>query len=186
MMTNVNDLREIAKNCADVEYYTSATMSYPHTDNVESIDIDFDGLKDRVDCDYYEMDEEDYNESLMANCGDTVDFEDVYGSSNAKVMVVVLNAEKPFRKGDGDNVWDCYSQVDGGKPEKEESGLDIEDARKWLRDRLYAVSERCEQYMSFEEAEADDTVSTARDEDGEVYRFNYDNKTFLIKREDEA
>ena len=76
--------------------------------------------------------------------------------------------------------------MDGEKPEKEESGLDIEDARKWLRDRLYAVSERCEQYISFEEAEADDTVSTARDEDGEVYRFNYDNKYFYIKREDEA
>lgn len=184
-MTNVKDLREIANNCNTVEFYTSETMKYPHTDNVESIDIDFDDLKDRVDCDYYEMDEEQYNSTICANC-EAADFDIFFDDKNAKVLVIVLNADHPFRKGEGDNVWDCYSQVDGKNPEKEESGLDIEDARKWLRDRLYAVSERCEQYMSFEEAEADDTVSTARDKDGEVYRFNYDNKYFYIKREDEA
>ena len=185
-MTNVNDLREIATNCDEVEFYTSATMSYPHTDNVESIDIDFDDLKDRVDCDYYEMDEEDYNESLMANCGDTVDFEDVYGSSHAKVLVVVLNAEKPFRKGDGDNVWECWTQRDGEKAELYDSGCYIEEARKWLRDRLFAITERGKQYTSFEEAENDGAFSAAKDKDGEVYSFGYDVMNYYIKREDEA
>lgn len=184
-MTNVNYLKEIAKNCADVEFYTSETMSYPTTDNVRSVDVDFDELKENVVCNFYEMDEEQYNSTICANC-EAADFDMFFDDKNAKVLVIVLDADHPFRKGEGDNVWDCYSQVDGEKTEKEESGLDIEDARKWLRDRLYAVSERCEQYMSFEEAEADDTVSTARDEDGEVYCFNYDNKYFYIKREDEA
>lgn len=184
-MTNVKDLREIANNCYTVEFYTSETMKYPHTDNVESIDIDFDDLKDRVDCDYYEMDEEQYNSTICANC-EAADFDIFFDDKNAKVLVIVLNADHPFRKGEGDNVWDCYSQVDGKNPEKEESGLDIEDARKWLRDRLFAITERGKQYTSFEDAEQDGAFSAARDKDGEVYRFNYDNKYFYIKREDEA
>lgn len=184
-MTNVNDLREIANNCYTVEFYTSETMKYPHTDNVESIDIDFDDLKDRVDCDYYEMDEEQYNSTICANC-EAADFDVFFDDKNAKVLVIVLDADHPFRKGEGDNVWDCYSQVDGKNPEKEESGLDIEDARKWLRDRLFAITERGKQYTSFEDAEQDGAFSAARDKDGEVYRFNYDNKYFYIKREDEA
>lgn len=97
-MTNVNYLKEIAKNCADVEFYTSETMNYPHTDNVESLDVDFDSLVDEIDCNYYEMTESDYNESLMANCDSTVDFDDEYGNKDAKVMVVVINADHPFRK----------------------------------------------------------------------------------------
>lgn len=97
-MTNVNYLREIAKNCADVEYYTSETMSYPHTDNVECLDVTFEGLADEIDCSYYEMSESDYNESLMANCDSTVDFDDEYDNKDAKVLVVVINANSDYAK----------------------------------------------------------------------------------------
>ena len=98
MKTSINYLREIANGCAAVEFYTSDTMSYPHTDNVESLDVDFDSLADEVNCSYYEMSESDYNESLMANCDSTVDFEDEYGNKDAKVLVVVINANSEYLK----------------------------------------------------------------------------------------
>lgn len=36
------------------------------------------------------MDEEEYNQTLFANCSNTINFEELYGDKNAKVLCIML------------------------------------------------------------------------------------------------
>ena len=81
----------MAKNYADVEYYEY--NSYPpyerlHGDFIHDVEVG--ELPDEFPCDCVAMDEEDYNNILLPNCGDTADFADYYGDKEAKVLVVMF------------------------------------------------------------------------------------------------
>lgn len=97
MKTNVNTLREIAKNCADVEFYLASDTSRPHTDTIKSADLAFNQLHDEIDCAYYVMDEEQYNNTICANC-EQADFDEYFDDKNAKVLVILINEDSCYLK----------------------------------------------------------------------------------------
>ena len=91
------ELSEIARQAADVEIYIAKTdqaMFNPHTDTIESTELTLDDIPGEVECNYYLMDQNDYNHSILANSSETASFSDWYGDKFAKVMVVIL-AEEP-------------------------------------------------------------------------------------------
>lgn len=88
---------------ADVEYY------YPngedkyyrlHNDFITSVDmIDYDYSDDNnLVLDVRELDEEEYNNTIMANSCNEISFEDWYGNKGAKVLVIVLSSENIERE----------------------------------------------------------------------------------------
>lgn len=97
MKTNVNTLKEIAKNCADVEIYLTSDTSRPYTDAIKSADLVFSQLHHEVDCDYYVMDEEQYNDTVCANC-EPADFEVYFDDKDAKVLVILINEDSCYLK----------------------------------------------------------------------------------------
>lgn len=80
---------------ADIEVYRPMSIGdhYPnhfHTDNCKYTE-DF---NDDSEIGLYElMDEDDYNNSIYANCADTADFAELYGDRSAKVLVCMLAEE---------------------------------------------------------------------------------------------
>lgn len=68
-----------------------------HTDFIKFLNdtdnngfISLDKLNDMNVCDYQLMDEEDYNNTINANC-DNANFEEWYGNKNAIVLIIVLH-----------------------------------------------------------------------------------------------
>lgn len=55
-------------------------FDYPNGDYTEDMEV---GLHEL-------MDEEDYNQSLLAGCDITADFEDWYGDRNAKILCIMI------------------------------------------------------------------------------------------------
>lgn len=87
-----NYLKELASNCADVEIYVYRGENHSiHTDSIKGLDINLDNLPDEIECDFSEMDEEEYNETILANSGVKADFDDWYDDKEAKVLVIVLD-----------------------------------------------------------------------------------------------
>lgn len=78
-------LQEIANNCEEVEIYEFKEYreSRVHTDTVDYLDISINDLPEEVKCDFYEMDAEEYNRTIYANCGEYADHE-------GKILVIVL------------------------------------------------------------------------------------------------
>lgn len=78
-------LLDIANNCEGVEIYEFKEYGEHrvHTDTVDFLDISVGALPEEVTCDFYEMDAEEYNNTLYANCGEYADYE-------GKLLVIVL------------------------------------------------------------------------------------------------
>lgn len=93
MMTyEKNYLKGIAAKCVDVEIYQYIGRNHTfHGDAIKSVDLQLDNLPDEVECDFSEMDEEEYNSTIMGNSCEDADFEDWYGDKDAKVLVIVLD-----------------------------------------------------------------------------------------------
>lgn len=92
-------LKEEVQECADVELYCyTGKIHSIHTDNIMSLDkeLNFKELycSGIEELDYEVMDEDNYNNTVLANACDSADFEKLYGNENAKVLVVVLNNYK--------------------------------------------------------------------------------------------
>ena len=90
----IKDAKEMYKNeYADIEVYEplSTGRFYPksfHTDNCRSTD----NYNEDTEVKLVElMDEDDYNDTLLANTDIHVDFEDLYGNKNAKVLCVMID-----------------------------------------------------------------------------------------------
>lgn len=99
MKTTKKELQEIAKinHVAAVELWqtTNSQEHYQgiHTDTITSCDEELEDMPTILDIvEYRIMDEEEYNNTVLANGCINADFEDWYGDKNAKVLVVILPA----------------------------------------------------------------------------------------------
>lgn len=93
MKTTLQEVRDIAKQFADVEYYEY--NSYPPHERlydgfIHSVDDDVFELPDDFPCEYESMNEDEYEATILANCGDRADFADWYGDKRAQVLVVLF------------------------------------------------------------------------------------------------
>ena len=76
----------------DIEVYEplSKGKHYPsefHTDNCKCIE----SFSDNMEVGLYElMNQDDYNDTLMANCDIYADFDDLYGDKNAKIICIMI------------------------------------------------------------------------------------------------
>lgn len=93
-MKTVKDVKELYKGeYAEIEVYKPVGVGehYPdhfHTDNCKGIEEGFD---DESEVGLYElMDEDDYNDSILANSCMKADFGEWYGSKDAKVLCMML------------------------------------------------------------------------------------------------
>ena len=80
------------KGCANVEFYryTNNKMKRIHTDYIEYID---DYVADNAEIeDFAIMNEDDYNHSIYANCGERADFAEEYDNTEATVMIAIVEA----------------------------------------------------------------------------------------------
>lgn len=98
MMTYTrNEVKEMAAQAAEVEIYRFTQLDRYirsiHTDNTACLDMTIDNLPDEFKGDVQLMDEEEYDNTLLANSSMSADFEDWHGDKNAKVLVVVLSYE---------------------------------------------------------------------------------------------
>ena len=82
---------------ADIEVYepqfsnTDYHALNLHTDFIKS--VEFEDVKNREVLTDKLLNEEDYNNSILANCGLSLNFEEVYGNKNAKVLVILVKKE---------------------------------------------------------------------------------------------
>ena len=89
----VKEVKEIYKGqYEEIEVYSTSNVGkhYPdhfHTDNCKFTEEFTDESKVGL---YELMDEEDYNNSIMANASDYADFESWYGNKEAKVLCIML------------------------------------------------------------------------------------------------
>lgn len=89
----IKELTETINNYDDIEVYypLSTGRHYPnyfHTDNCKLVD----NYNELSQVGFYElMGENEYNNSLLANSDISADFADWYGSSNAKVLCIMLS-----------------------------------------------------------------------------------------------
>ena len=95
----IKELTETINNYDDIEVYypLSTGRHYPnyfHTDNCKLVD----NYNELSQVGFYElMGENEYNNTLLANSDISADFADWYGSSNAKVLCIMLSYF--FKKG---------------------------------------------------------------------------------------
>lgn len=88
---NFNEVKEkFEGQYKEIEAYKYSGLNHSiNTDTVDGIDLlDVDGCEKVLD--YYLMNEDDYNNTLLANSCITADFADWYGDNNAKILVVVI------------------------------------------------------------------------------------------------
>ena len=93
-------IREIMNmyEVADVEVYESKGVGphFPnhfHTDNCRPIEeYDINQEHDRIL--YEAMDEDEYNQTMLANASVFADFEGWYGDKNAKVLCIMIEPEQ--------------------------------------------------------------------------------------------
>lgn len=92
-----NEIKQMAAQAAEVEIYHFTQLDRYirsiHTDNTACLDITVDNLPEEFKGDVQLMDEEEYENTLLANSSMSADFEDWYGDKDAKVLVVVLSYE---------------------------------------------------------------------------------------------
>lgn len=90
-----NEIKKMAEQTADVEIYrfTQADRYIRgiHTDNTVGMDMTVDELPDEFKGIVQMMDEDEYENTLLANSCMSADFEDCHGDKYAKVLVVVLS-----------------------------------------------------------------------------------------------
>ena len=96
------EVNKMAAQAAEVEIYRFTQQDRYirgiHTDNTDSMDVKVDDLPDEFKGEVQLMDEEEYDNTLLANSSMSADFESWYGDKDAKVLVVVLSYEsaEPF------------------------------------------------------------------------------------------
>lgn len=86
-------LAEELNKCQDIEVYRYTGKNHDiHTDFIESLDVNINDLKVESinDIDFQLMDEDDYNNSILANSCTAADFDDWYGDKDAKILVIIL------------------------------------------------------------------------------------------------
>ncbi len=87
-----NYLKELAEKCVDVEIYKYTGIKHSfHGDALKGVDLELDNLPDEIECDFCEMDEEEYNSTILANSDMYADFADWYGDKNSKVLIIALH-----------------------------------------------------------------------------------------------
>ena len=96
------EVKKMAAQAAEVEIYrfnkADRYIRGIHTDNTACMDMKVDDLPDEFKGEVQLMDEEEYDNTLLANSSMSADFDDWYGDKDAKVLVVVLSYERaePF------------------------------------------------------------------------------------------
>ncbi len=77
-------------NYDDVEFYeyNNNNVHGVHTDSITSLDVD--KLPAGMPCDIYEMDEDEYNKTILANSSTNANFDEYYGNKDAKVLVILI------------------------------------------------------------------------------------------------
>lgn len=96
------EVKKMAAQAAEVEIYrfnkADRYIRGIHTDNTACMDMKVDDLPDEFKGEVQLMDEEEYENTLLANSSMSADFESWYGDKDAKVLVVVLSYEsaEPF------------------------------------------------------------------------------------------
>ena len=122
-MTVSETIKELQNNTDYVEYQIYAYKDRVHKEHGDFITDDLNEmysieyLKDKEVLHYEIMDEERYNETILANCCVDADFEGWYGTKDAKVLVLFLSES-----------WD---------EEEEESEEDLD--KKNMIDQLYSL-----------------------------------------------
>ena len=98
------EVQELAKQAAEVQIFRFTQLDRYirkiHTDNTACMDMNVDDLPEEFKGDVQLMDEEEYDNTLLANSCTSADFEDWYGDKDAKVLVVVLSYDsaEPLEK----------------------------------------------------------------------------------------
>jgi hypothetical protein len=91
------EVKKMAAQAAEVEIYrfnqADRYIRGIHTDNTACVDMSVGNLPDEFTGRVELMDEEEYGNTILANSSMDADFEDWYGSKDAKVLVVVLSYE---------------------------------------------------------------------------------------------
>lgn len=145
MKTSINYLREISKDCVEVEFYLSSNIGEPHTDTVKFVDLAFSQLHDEIDCEYYVMNEEQYNNTICANC-ERADFDEYFDDKNANVLVILINENSNYLKHEDNQLYKIVKTDNtDGKTLCVLTGLTKEEAVSALLEYTGCVS--------FEEAE---------------------------------
>ena len=89
------EVKKMAAQAAEVEIYrfnqADRYIRGIHTDNTASMDMKVDDLPDEFKGEVQLMDEEEYDNTLLANSSMSADFEDWYGNKKAKVLVIALS-----------------------------------------------------------------------------------------------
>ena len=83
-----------ANNCDAYEIYAyTGAVHKLHGDYIVNLDEveNYDAIKNKKVLDYEIMNEDRYNETILANSGESADFEIFYGNKDAKVLVMVIS-----------------------------------------------------------------------------------------------
>lgn len=80
------------ERCAAVEIYEYTTARRVHTDYLRSLDLSIKDLKGRKG-EIIVMDEEEYNNTILANSCEKANFEELYDDDLALVCVVIVEKE---------------------------------------------------------------------------------------------
>ena len=83
-------MQEQAKKAAQVEvnkYIDTDNYCHFHNDQMQFVSTDLDALPDEFRCDYELMDEERYGDFAQND----YDFEELFGSKDAKILVIALS-----------------------------------------------------------------------------------------------
>lgn len=90
----VKEIREIINKEKYVEceiYKYNGSRRSIHTDFIISTDAEIEDVEiQELEADYELLNEEEYNNTIYANCGEYADFAEWYGDKDAKVLVIVL------------------------------------------------------------------------------------------------
>ncbi len=98
------EIEQLAAQAAEVQIFRFTELDKfvhgIHTDNTAGMDMKVDDLPEEFKGDVQLMDEEEYDDTILANSSMSADFEDWYGDKNAKVLVVVLSYDtaEPLEK----------------------------------------------------------------------------------------
>ena len=90
----VKEVKEMYKNekIADIEVYKDVGGRHNFsTDNVENCE-EYNENDNVITQDLFN--EKDYNDNLFANADNTVNFTDLYGDKNAKVLCILIDKER--------------------------------------------------------------------------------------------
>lgn len=94
---NISDLKSAIRR-KDFEYEWTEFFAFdssvaesqrPHTDNCRMVDLDLEDFPDYMPCEWYVMDDEEYNNTIDANC-DHVPFSGYMRDGDGNMLVVML------------------------------------------------------------------------------------------------